>query len=137
MKALVASVAFSLVGCATANQPQVAPPALDSRGGTKVEQVVDPTTDVLRFLDAVAAGRFDEVHARLAAPLRQRYSVERLEADYVAEPLAGERVARARRALAHTPWVVDGAVARLPLGDGHHLTAVLEDGAWKVAALEE
>ncbi|MEW5737379.1 MAG: hypothetical protein AB1938_00550 [Myxococcota bacterium] len=90
------------------------------------------------FLTAAEQGRFDEVHARLSAALRQRYSPERLKSDFEAEPLAKERLARARRAWsARAPWRVDGAVAFLPLDDGHRVRAVQEDGGWRIAALEE
>lgn len=136
MRALGVALAAGLAACATPVQRgvQVAPPPSAREVAGPAE---DPTADLTGFLDAAERGDFEEVHARLAAPLRQRYSVERLKADFEAEPLSKERLARARRAMQRTPWIIEGQVARLPLGEGRLLRAVREAGGWKIATLEE
>jgi hypothetical protein len=91
---------------------------------------------VTRFLDAAEAGRFDEVEGLLSADWRDRYSAARLQADFEAEPLVKERLARVRKALQH-PSTVEGTIARLALGGGRSLRAVKEAQGWRIAALEE
>lgn len=138
MKALVAACALALAACAApravappgpAVSAAVAPPGPDLR--------VAARDALVRFLDAAEAGRFDDALACLAAPLRARYSAQRLEADFSLEPLAKQRLARARRALAQGTLSLDDGAARLPLDNGRQLRLVREAEAWKVAALEE
>jgi hypothetical protein len=87
------------------------------------------------FVDAAEQGDFTRAYALLAGPLRARYTPERLESDFRAEPLAKERLARARAALANAP-LLDAGGARFPIGDGRAVRLVLEDGAFRVASLE-
>ncbi|MFP2930022.1 hypothetical protein ACLESO_33470, partial [Pyxidicoccus sp. 3LG] len=71
----------------------------------------------------------------LAAPLRARYTPERLREDFEREPLAKDRLRRARLAL-HTNVRVGAGEALFPLGDDRAVLLVLEDGEYRVAALE-
>ncbi len=77
-----------------------APPAPDARQALSA-----------RFRAAVDARRFDEVHALLSNRWRDRYTAERLQADFDREPLARERSQR-------------------------ELSLVEEAGEWKVDSLE-
>ena len=87
------------------------------------------------FLEAADKGDFATAYRLLSSPLRARYTPERLARDFAAEPLARERLARAREALPG-PLLVDGADARLSLGEGKAVRLVREGGAFRVAALE-
>ncbi len=51
------------------------------------------------FLAAVDAQDFDKAYKKLSAPLRARYTPERLKSDFYAEPKAKERLQRVRAAL--------------------------------------
>lgn len=138
MKAPVLAFSFAVAACAAPGSvapqapvvsPPEAPPGLDPR--------MAPRDALVGFLDAAEAGRFGDALACLATPLRARYSAERLEADFVLEPLAKERLARARRALGQGTMSLEDAAARLPLDNGRQLRLVREAEGWKLAALEE
>lgn len=90
------------------------------------------------FLAAQQAGDFQKAYALLAAPLRDRYTPERLQQDYVRDrDLADDKLSRIRAALASGARLeVQGAQARLPLGPDKAARLVLEEGTWRVAALE-
>ncbi|MFZ5471793.1 MAG: hypothetical protein ACOZIN_20380 [Myxococcota bacterium] len=94
-----------------------------------------PREVLARFLDAVEAGDFPAAYAMLSGAWRARYTPERLAEDFAAEPLARERVARARAAL-FAEWVWKGDVAEASVGDGKAVKLLREAGAFKVAALE-
>lgn len=130
MRAGSVAVGLLLLGCATAPVPPapapVAPPVLSQepvRGAAE------------RFLAVAEAARFDELLPLLAAPLRARYTPERLRADFAAEPLAGERLRRLRTAL-QGAYVQEGSRAWFPLGEGRAFLLEREGDAWRVAALE-
>jgi len=94
-----------------------------------------PRAALRRFLDASDARDWKEAYGLLAAPLRARYTPERLKEDFEREPLARERLRRARLALnAHVR--VGAGEAVFPLGDERAVRLVLEDGEYRVAALE-
>ncbi len=102
-------------------------------------QEAPPAADAARtlgeFLDASAAADFARAWSLLAAPLRARYSPERLAQDFAAEPGAQDRLSRARAA-AQTSPVIEGDEARWPLGEGRAVRLVREGDGWRVAALE-
>ena len=87
------------------------------------------------FLDAAEHGDFRRAYELLSAPLRARYTPKRLEQDFKAEPLAKERLARAREALSH-PAVVKGDRVLFPIAGGRAVQLVLENGAYRVLAIE-
>ncbi len=89
----------------------------------------------VRFLDAAERGEFAAVWGLLSSSWRGRYTPERLAADFSREPLAKERLARARAALAG-PLQVKGDAATLALGGDRRFRLVKEQGRWLVAALE-
>ena len=88
------------------------------------------------FLDAADAGRFEAALAMLSASWRNRYTAERFAADFAHEPLAKERLARARSALERGAWVVDAGGAQLPLGEGRAVRLTREGDGYRVVALE-
>lgn len=94
-----------------------------------------PREALRRFLEAAQAGRWAEAHALLAAPLRARYTPERLEADFRLEPLSRERLLRAQAALSG-PVTLSPDGARFPVGAGRAVQLVREGGEYRVAALE-
>ncbi|MBX5483592.1 MAG: hypothetical protein IRZ16_17355 [Myxococcaceae bacterium] len=133
---------------ARATAVKVAASSLTARSGTvalvrEAEgwRVVEPLADfgpkktLEAFVAAAEAGDFAAAYRLLAAPLRARYTPERLEADFRAEPLARERLARARQALAQQP-VLEGGTARFPIGEGRAVTLTLEADGYRVAAIE-
>ena len=93
-----AFVVLLLAGCATTPSPRPVKPE------PKPVVVTQPTEDrqatlravVERFVAATEAKHFEEVLPLLAKPLRERYSVQSLERDFSADPLAAARLARAR-----------------------------------------
>lgn len=141
MRALWA-MALGLVACATpaprvptaSPKPEpvtaTAEPPESPDGARAVRELIE------RFLDAAEAGKFAGVLPLLAEPVRSRYSVERLAADFGAEPTAKARLAQVRAALAKDVEIRAG-VAVLPLESGRRLRAVRETDGWRIAALEE
>lgn len=97
-----------------------------------------PRAALQAFLEAQAAGDYARAYALLAAPLRARYTPERLQSDYVRDhELADDKLARVRAALsAHAPLLLRGDQAELPLGPERSVKLLREAGAWHVAALE-
>ena len=89
-----------------------------------------------RFLDAADAGDFEGALRMLAASWRNRYTPQRFAEDFGKEPLARERLQRARSALSAGSWVVDASGAQLPLGGGRSVRLALEGDAYRVVALE-
>jgi hypothetical protein len=104
-------------------------------------RVADPPPDLAprqaleRFVGAVDRRDFQQAYLLLSQSWRERYTPQRLEKDFAQEPLARERVERARAALAG-PCAVTADGADFPLGDGKAVRLVKEGGAYKVAALE-
>lgn len=94
-----------------------------------------PRAALEQFLRAAEARDWPAAYALLAGPLRARYTPRLLGEDFAREPLARERLARLRAALA-SPLVLSATEARLPLGGERAARLVLEDGAWRLAALE-
>jgi len=109
-------------GCRTAALPSAAPTAT-------------ATEALAAFITAAKTGDFDRAYALLSGDWRARYTPERLKSDFEAEPLAKDRLERARVALAQPP-VVRGDVAEFPIGAGKAVRLVKEGGNFRVAALE-
>lgn len=102
--------------------------------GTRT-QAGEAESTLARFAAAVDSGDFEGAYDLLAAPLRARYTPGTLARDYALEPLAHERLERARRALRQTPRTSPDAV-EFPLGDGGAVRLVREGAALRIAALE-
>ncbi|MBS2027036.1 MAG: hypothetical protein JST54_03945 [Deltaproteobacteria bacterium] len=117
-----------IAGCP---QAPVTPPTPDQPDAA-------PRAALQAFLEAQQQGDFAKAYALLSAPLRARYTPERLQADYARDhALADDKLARIRAALASgTPLDVHGADAALLLGEGRAVHLVDERGAWHVANLE-
>lgn len=100
-------------------------------------QVQEQAAEVLgRFLDAAEHDDFAAALSMLSASWRTRYSVERFKDDFTREPLAKERLQRARAALKAGAWVMAADGAQLPLGEGRAVRLARESDGYKVAALE-
>ena len=104
------------------------PPPSASAKETAAEVLAD-------FIAAADAGDFHRAYELLAGDWRARYTPERLERDFRDEPLAKDRLDRARSALKGSP-VVRGDLAEFPIGAGRAVRLVKENGNFRVAALE-
>lgn len=100
------------------------------------EKPADAPREALgRFLDAVKANDWDTAWSLLSAPLRARYTPERLRDDFKHEPLATERMSRARLAL-NGPVRVTASGAEFPIGEERAVRLVREAGEYRIAAIE-
>lgn len=120
---------------------QARAPALALRrtpGGWRVleEKPADaPRAALTDFLQAVEGEHWTSAWALLSDPLRARYTPERLHEDFQHEPLAAERVRRARLVVKGPVRLTDGG-AEFPLGEERAVRLVREAGEYRVAALE-
>jgi hypothetical protein len=87
------------------------------------------------FLAAAESADFAAAYALLAGELRSRYTPQRLEQDFRAEPLARERLARARAAVDREPWI-QGEQVHFPIAEGAVVRLVREEAGYRVLALE-
>lgn len=127
-------LALVLAGCVT--RPKPVPVKPEPRPVPVVSPAVDPLRAVVQsFVAASEARRFDEVHALLAKPLRDRYSAKQLERDFTADPLAAARIAQLKLK-ANAPIVGSGESASLEWATGRSLRLVHEAQGWRIAALE-
>ncbi|AKQ65933.1 hypothetical protein A176_002845 [Myxococcus hansupus] len=94
-----------------------------------------PRAALRLFIDRVEARDWKSAWSQLAGTLRARYTPERLKEDFEREPLAKERLRRARLAL-NTHVRVGAGEAVFPLGDDRAVRLVLEDGEYRIAAIE-
>lgn len=112
--------------------------AVCESGGWKVAEEAPgegPKAALARFLDAADAGDFTAAYGMLSEAWRARYTPALFARDFAAEPLAKERLSRAREALAAAlVWGKDEV--QLPLGGGKAVRLSREGGSYKVAALE-
>jgi hypothetical protein len=88
-----------------------------------------------RFLNAVEARDWEKAWSLLSAPQRSRYTPDRFREDFQREPLAKERVRRARLALRGNVKVTNSD-ATFALGADRAVRLVLEAGEYRVAAIE-
>jgi hypothetical protein len=88
-----------------------------------------------RFLNAVDARDWEKAWSLLSAPLRSRYTPDRFRDDFQREPLAKERVRKARLALKGAVKVTN-TDATILLGADRAVRLVLEEGEYRVAAIE-
>lgn len=111
---------------------------LQSREGWRiVEEAPEdaPRAVLTHFLDAVQASDWATAWSLLSDPLRARYTPERLREDFKREPLAAERVHRARLAL-KGPVRVTASQAEFPIGEDRTVRLVREAGEYRVATIE-
>ena len=87
------------------------------------------------FIAASEARDFERAYLLLSGALRVRYTPERLQRDFDAEPLAKERLERARQAL-RLGATLRGDFAEFPVGAGKAVRLVREEGTFRVASLE-
>ena len=88
------------------------------------------------FIAAAEAGEFGRAYQLLSGEWRARYTPARLEQDFADEPLAKERLERARGALSRGARLVGAEVAEFPIGGDRAVRLVREQGDFRVAALE-
>lgn len=120
------ALALVLAGCVTERgneMPKV--PAEASQARAVVQS----------FVTACEGRQFEVVHALLAKPLRDRYTVERLASDFAAEPQAVERLAQIRLQLTR-PLVESEDAASLEWASGRSLRLVREVDGWRITTLE-
>jgi hypothetical protein len=94
-----------------------------------------PRALLTRFLDAAEAADWETAWSLLSSSLRARYTPERLREDFQREPLAAERVRRARLAVKGPVEVTEGGAA-FPLGEQRAVRLTREAGEYRVEALE-
>jgi hypothetical protein len=128
---LAGALAAAALACAGPAASRTSPPARGLSAG-------DARAALLRFTEALEAGRLEEAHALLSARWRAGGSPARLGTDLRgAGPTAQDQLARVRAALASgAPVEVSDGAARVPLGGGRAASLVAEDGGWRVDALE-
>jgi hypothetical protein len=124
---VVAFLLAGLVGCAGERAARVPEAPTGS-----------PDAALRAFAAALRDGRFETAQELLSARWRAAYTPRRLAVDLAGAGPAGQEAAqRAVSALdAGAPLVRDGDTARVPLGGDRAAVVVLEDGGWRVDALE-
>ena len=129
VRAAAALLVASALACAGARSFPPPPQGTDDAAAREV---------LGRFVRALDAGRFDEVHALLSARWRAASSPPRLAVDFRgAGPAAREAAARvASRLAAGEPLERSPEGVRLPVGGGRSALLVAQGGAWRVDALE-
>ncbi len=125
-----------LAGCVTPPAPRPAPEVPAPVVPVVVDAQAPLKAVVAQFIAASEARQFDQVHALLSKPLRERYSPDQLARDYDAEPLAVERVAAIKKASARFTESKDQARATLEWAAGRTLRLVREDEGWRIATVE-
>lgn len=111
---------------------------LQGKQGWRVveEEPADAPREALKhFLDAVEASDWATAWSLLSEPLRARYTPERLREDFKREPLAAERLRRARLAL-KGPVKLTGAEAEFLMGKDRAVRLVREAGEYRISAIE-
>lgn len=120
--ALLACAAALAIGCKTAETSR-------AKDAQEAKEVLGD------FIAAASARDFARAYLLLAGTLRARYTPQRLAEDFDAEPLAKERLERARQAL-RLPPALHGDVAEFAIGPEKAVRLVRENGTFRVAALE-
>ncbi len=87
------------------------------------------------FLTAAEAGQFEAAYGWLSTSWKARYTPARLASDFVRDPSARDRLARARAALSG-PVTVTSSGVEFPVGENRAVRLLREAGAYRVAALE-
>jgi hypothetical protein len=125
----LAVLSIGLACTTTPSRPP--PPAVDVASG-------DPASVLGRFTAALQEGRWEEAYALLTARWRARSTPTRLAGDLAASGAAGrEAMERVRALLASgARLAVSGPAASLRVAEGRSARLSLEDGAWRVDALE-
>jgi hypothetical protein len=143
----LAPLAVALAGLACASVSAAAggaPAAGGEEAGPRAAPPAAPQGEaraaLARFALALREGRWTDAWAMLSAPWMARLTPERLAADWrESGPIGPRALARVEAALAAgLPVALEpgGQGATLPLGEGKAAVLVLEDGRWRVAALE-
>ena len=124
---ILSLVLAGAIGCAGGRAAR----APEARAGT-------PDAALRAFAAALGDGRVEAARELLSARWRAAYTPSRLAVDLAGAGPAGQEAAqRAVSALdAGAPVLRDGDTARVPLGGGRAAVVVLEEGGWKVDALE-
>ena len=127
------SIALALLlGCAVSGAGR--PPS----DGPAAAVDAAPSAVLARFVAAVEAARWPEAYALLTARWRGRLTPARLASDFAESGPMGRAAAGRVRGLlsAGVPLAVRDGTATLRVGGGRSAVLLLEDGGWKVDALE-
>ncbi|ATB33726.1 hypothetical protein [Melittangium boletus] len=129
------AAALAITGCVHTPCPREA--ASDCVQARVVEDSSQdaPRAVLTRFLDGVEAGDWSLAWSLLSEPLRTRYTPERLREDFEREPLAAERLRRARLVVRGPVRMTDTG-AEFPLGEERAVRLERESGEYRVAAIE-
>lgn len=122
------------LACATpVSQPPPAKPAPVTPGPEE-----EARATLGRFATSVREGRWSQAYLLLSARWRARLTPERLEADWrTAGPVGARALSRVEALLmGGAPLRAHGRVATLVVGEGKAASLVLEEGGWRVDALE-
>ena len=96
-----------------------------------------PEQTVRSFVQAVQARRYDVLLQFVPSSLRESLTEAALRERFEGPTRAlMESQLTALRAHWTEPFVIDGNVAKLPVGDGQEARLVLEDGQWRVQQLQ-
>ena len=127
--ALAAALTLACVACATSRTPRSVPSGRSDAAAREV---------LTRFAGAVERERWSEAYALLSARWRAAYTPTRLAHDARgAGPVCREATERIGALLAAgTPLSGEGGQRTLPVGSGRAAVLVLEEGGWRVDALE-
>lgn len=106
------------------------------RGGWRVRDTPASASETLQaFVDDVRSNRFAAAYGLLTAGWRARYTPERFQRDFFAEPSSKDKLARAQQALTTSPTFT-ATGAEFPIGQGRAVRLLLEPGGYRLAALE-
>jgi hypothetical protein len=138
---VIARALVCLLGLACAAPRAPAAPAAPSGAETAAPAPEDLARSALsRFAAAASAARWQDAWAILSASWRARLTPEGLAADWRASgPIGPRALSRLEAALASGERVQvrpGGGSALLPIGGGRAALLVLEEGGWRVDALE-
>lgn len=137
MRALLL-VACAAAGCVTSDfvrQPDPKP-CVETNAASPGQAPEEAARAALStFVTAVERKDFEAALRLLDADWRRRYSAERLERDFVAEPRGAQLLSRLKASLPGK-LTVAGARASLTVGTGRVASMRLESDGWHLASLD-
>jgi hypothetical protein len=95
-----------------------------------------PRAALQRFLAALDGRRYADAYGLLSARWRARYTPQRLEQDFGLSGAIGRESAERARVLSPGPFKLERGRAVLVIGEARAAVLVLEEGGWRVDALE-
>jgi len=134
VRVLAALAVLSCLACAPAAVKPPPPPPAPAPPRPEEEA----RAALARFSASLRAGRWGDAYILLSARWRGRLTPDRLAADWRGSgPVGARALARVEALLgAGAPVQVSGRVATLAVGEGREASLLLEEGGWRVDALE-